>query len=61
MKKAIGLDIGGTKIAAGIISESGELLHRKEVKSDPSDGESMFNQVVIASYHIKLVIGPVSS
>ncbi|MEH6994965.1 ROK family protein [Neobacillus drentensis] len=48
MKKAIGIDIGGTKIAAGIISESGELLNRKEVKSDPSDRESMFKQVVKA-------------
>jgi glucokinase len=48
MKKAIGIDIGGTKIAAGIISEAGELLRRQEVKSDPSDRESMFKQVVIA-------------
>jgi glucokinase len=48
MRKAIGIDIGGTKIAAGIISESGELLHRQEVKSDPSDRESMFKQVVTA-------------
>ncbi|NYE03346.1 glucokinase [Bacillus niacini] len=48
MKKAIGIDIGGTKIAAGIISESGELLHQQEVKSDPSDRESMFKQVVTA-------------
>ncbi|WP_045524681.1 ROK family protein [Neobacillus niacini] len=48
MKKSIGIDIGGTKIAAGIISESGELLHRTEVKSDPSDRENMFTQVVTA-------------
>ena len=48
MKKAIGIDIGGTKIAAGIISESGELLNRAEVKSDPSDRENMFKQVVTA-------------
>lgn len=48
MKKAIGIDIGGTKIAAGIISEAGELLYRQEVKSDPSDRESMFKQVVTA-------------
>ena len=37
MKKAIGIDIGGTKIAAGIVMEKGELLKRTEVKSDPSD------------------------
>ncbi|MFK9093014.1 ROK family protein [Bacillus salipaludis] len=48
MKKAIGIDIGGTKIAASIISESGELLHSKKVKSDPSDREKMFSRVVEA-------------
>ncbi|KON88783.1 kinase [Sporosarcina globispora] len=46
MKKAIGIDVGGTKIAAGIISETGELLKRAEVKSDPSDREKMFIRVV---------------
>ncbi len=48
MKRAIGIDIGGTKIAAGIVTESGELLYRSEVKSDPSDREKMFEQVVWA-------------
>ncbi|MED3564235.1 ROK family protein [Bacillus xiapuensis] len=48
MKKSIGIDIGGTKIAAGIISESGELLNRAEVKSDSSDREKMFTRVVKA-------------
>ena len=45
MKKAIGLDIGGTKIAAGIVTEHGELLGRVEVKSDPSGREAMFARV----------------
>ncbi|QCJ45331.1 ROK family protein [Bacillus sp. S3] len=48
MKKAIGIDIGGTKVAAGIISEGGELLKRAEVKSDASDREKMFASVVEA-------------
>ncbi|MEH7376336.1 ROK family protein [Neobacillus drentensis] len=48
MKRAIGIDIGGTKIAAGVISEMGELLQRSEVRSDPSDRENMFKQVVTA-------------
>ena len=48
MKKAIGIDIGGTKIAAGIVTEKGELLKRTEVKSDPSDREKMFTRVVDA-------------
>lgn len=48
MKRAIGIDIGGTKIAAGIISDTGKLLERAEVKSDPSDREKMFGRVVEA-------------
>ncbi|MCH1624152.1 ROK family protein [Ferdinandcohnia quinoae] len=48
MKQAIGIDIGGTKIAAGIVTESGNLLHRTEVKSDPSNREKMFAKVVEA-------------
>jgi glucokinase len=48
MNKSIGIDIGGTKIAAGIITEKGELLKRTEVKSDPSDREKMFSRVVEA-------------
>lgn len=48
MKKAIGLDIGGTKIAAGIVTERGELLGRVEVKSDPSSREAMFAKVAEA-------------
>lgn len=46
MKKSIGIDIGGTKIAAGIITEKGGLLKRTEVKSNPSDREKMFSRVV---------------
>lgn len=48
MRKAVGIDIGGTKIAAGIISEYGELLNRTEVKSNTSDREKMFDGVVEA-------------
>jgi glucokinase len=48
MKVAIGIDIGGTKIATGIITESGNLIKRAEVKSDPSDREKMFSKVVEA-------------
>lgn len=46
MKKAIGLDIGGTKIAAGVITEAGDLLHRVELTSDVSSRENMFKQVI---------------
>lgn len=46
MKHAIGLDIGGTKIAAGIVSEKGDLIQKETVRSDPTDKERMFSQVI---------------
>ena len=41
MKKSIALDIGGTKIAAGIVTESGELSHRMELKSDVTSRDNV--------------------
>ena len=43
---AIGLDIGGTKIAAAIVDQNGNLLDRTELPSDVTDKEAMFTQVV---------------
>ncbi|PJN90128.1 ROK family protein [Bacillus sp. mrc49] len=48
MKQAIGIDIGGTKITAGIITDSGKLLMREDIESDPSDREKMFARVLEA-------------
>lgn len=46
MSYALGVDIGGTKIATALINEDGDMLHASEVKSDPSDKEKMFDRVV---------------
>lgn len=45
MGYALGVDIGGTKIACGIMNEQGELISTHTVPSDPSDREAMFVQV----------------
>lgn len=47
MKCAIGLDIGGTKIASGIVNQNGDVIQREVVNSDPSDRERMFSQVEV--------------
>lgn len=47
MRYSIGIDIGGTKIASGIINENGDVIQQAKVLSDPSDQESMFQQVVL--------------
>lgn len=46
MTYALGVDIGGTKIAAVLMNQNGEIQQRSEVGSDPSDKEKMFNQVI---------------
>lgn len=42
MKYAIGLDIGGTKVACGLINELGEVEESFKIKSDTSSPEAMF-------------------
>lgn len=42
---SLGVDIGGTKIAAGIINEQGYCLDRIELPSISDDSEKMFEQV----------------
>lgn len=46
MSYAIGLDIGGTKVAAALMNEKHEILFRSEVPSNATDKEAMFSQVV---------------
>lgn len=46
MQYAIGVDIGGTKIASGLINEHGDLIQQKTVPSDPTGREAMFQQVI---------------
>lgn len=42
MKKALGIDIGGTKIAVGLIDENGSVLVENKVTSNISTKETMF-------------------
>lgn len=48
MNHAIGLDIGGTKVACGLVSEKGEVLETVVVKSDITTAETMFSSVCSA-------------
>ncbi len=38
---AIGVDIGGTKIAAGVVDEEGRILAQSRLATDPTDAESV--------------------
>jgi glucokinase len=42
---AIGVDIGGTKISAGVVDEHGIILRRAELPSDLDDAESVCRQI----------------
>lgn len=46
MKYAIGIDIGGTTVASGIVNQNGDLIQQEIIKSDPTDAEKMFDSVV---------------
>lgn len=46
MTYALGVDIGGTKIATALMDQNGKVYKRSEVASDPSDKEKMFDQVI---------------
>lgn len=48
MKKALGIDIGGTKIAAGMINEAGLIEKEVTVASQPKNAEAMFQALCTA-------------
>lgn len=42
---AIGVDLGGTKLSAGVVDDGGNLLRRAETSSDLEDVESVCDQI----------------
>ena len=46
MSLTIGVDIGGTKIAIGVITESGEILRREHISSPANDRTKMLAAVI---------------
>ncbi len=59
MKNAIGIDLGGTKIAAGIVDEAGTIIARHEMASDLDDGDSVAKQIaeLVAALGSKTELG----
>ena len=43
--KALGIDIGGTKIATAIINENGEIISKVEKYSTPKTLDGIYNQL----------------
>ncbi len=43
---AIGIDIGGTKIAGAVVSEAGEILDERRVATEAADSEAIVDAVV---------------
>ena len=44
MEVALGVDIGGTKVAAGLVSAAGECLHYAELPSVPTTATRCFGR-----------------
>ncbi|QIK83700.1 ROK family glucokinase [Sanguibacter sp. HDW7] len=47
---ALGVDIGGTKIAAGVVDENGAILAQVRRPTDPTDAPSI-DRAIAAAYH----------
>lgn len=43
---ALGIDIGGTKVAVAVVDRDGQILHRHELPSDTRSAESLFETVL---------------
>lgn len=61
MAWALGVDIGGTKVAGGLVSAAGKCLHYTELPSIPGDGDEMFRQVMRTIRNVMLEAGVSSS
>ncbi|MDR0483351.1 MAG: ROK family glucokinase [Cellulomonadaceae bacterium] len=48
MALAIGVDLGGTKIAVGVVDEDGNILAQRKTKTNPDDTESINNDIADA-------------
>jgi glucokinase len=46
VKRVLAVDIGGTKLAAGVVTDSGDVLARAQVPTPVDDGEAMFAALV---------------
>ena len=46
MKVAVGIDIGGTKVAVALINENGEIVSRSQSPSQTASAESLYQGVV---------------
>lgn len=46
-RSAIGLDVGGTKIAAGVVADDGRILHRRVVATPPVADAATMRRVLV--------------
>ena len=53
MSLAIGVDVGGTKIAAGVVDESGLLLEQQRVRTPDDDPEALRSAIVVLIQDLK--------
>ena len=59
MKVAVGIEIGGTKVAVALINENGEIVSRSQSPSQTASAESLYQGVVqlIMIYAFKIRMG----
>ncbi|MBD3948517.1 ROK family protein [Tuanshanicoccus lijuaniae] len=57
MKKALGVDIGGTKIAAAIIYEDGTYKHRIDEQTTIDSAEALYETLLAVINHVMVLSG----
>ncbi|MBR7927412.1 ROK family protein [Aerococcaceae bacterium zg-ZUI334] len=57
MKKALGVDIGDTKIVAAIIYEDGTFKHRIDEKTTAENAEIMYETLLSVIHHVLILSG----
>ena len=46
MARALGIDIGGTKLAAGVVAQTGELVAKRQTPTEGDDAEAVFSALL---------------
>lgn len=46
MPSTIGVDVGGTKIAGGVVDDQGKILHRREVPTEATDEDAIVATII---------------
>ena len=57
----IGIDVGGTKIAAGLVNQSGQILHRFSTRAHSQQQPEYVIEAIEHAYQVLLQMGQIET